>query len=250
MAAALFTPYERPRRAPAANVCKDGADSELHQAARAGDAAAIERLASKGMRLDAVNHVGRTPLAEAVACGHHAAATMLVELGCDPAVRNSALTAAVLARRASMVRFLFQRGCRVVPTETSPVLTAGYEPEVVSELLYGGLAPDVQLSRWGSLVGFLARKRRGHVLTGEMRATLGVLLRHGASWPSGADPGAVPGLKHECYFEPELVRWASGADPSRRERAAVVDATSAACLPASVVALCAEMVCKVGRALE
>lgn len=95
-------------------------DGALHEAARADDAAELERLLEAGGAVDAQNRIGYTPLMEAAREGHVDVVARLLAGGADPAHRGNALgmgmTVLHLAAdrdRADVVRLLLDRGLAV-----------------------------------------------------------------------------------------------------------------------------------------
>lgn len=95
---------------------------DLAAAAQAGDAAAVERLLSLGLPLDARDAQGCTALLRACGGGHRALAATLLDRGADPNLAAhtgaTALSAAVSARRETVVRMLLERG--VDPNQRLP----------------------------------------------------------------------------------------------------------------------------------
>eukprot|EP01045_Picozoa_sp_COSAG04_P000336 COSAG04_NODE_7_length_45988_cov_220.188869_21_plen_212_part_00 len=90
-------------------------DVQLCEAAKAGDVAAIERLAGEGVSPDAKNEHGTPAVYCAAAGGHTAAMEALLRLGADPnATRDSggstALMEAALRGHAECVRLLLEAG--------------------------------------------------------------------------------------------------------------------------------------------
>ncbi|MEZ5330783.1 MAG: ankyrin repeat domain-containing protein [Thermoanaerobaculia bacterium] len=95
-------------------------DAPLHEAARAGDLVALDRLLDEGAAVDVENRIGYTPLMEAAREGHEEAVVRLLAAGADPLHRGNALgmgmTALHLAAdrdRAGVARRLLDRGVPV-----------------------------------------------------------------------------------------------------------------------------------------
>ena len=87
---------------------------QLCEAAEAGDAAAIERLAGEGASPDAKNERGRPAVYRAAVYGHTAAVEALLRLGADPDATTSngwtALVAAAFYGQAECARLLLEAG--------------------------------------------------------------------------------------------------------------------------------------------
>lgn len=95
-------------------------DTPLHLAARAGDAAEVERILAAGEGVDVENRIGYTPLMEASREGHTAVVLHLLDAGADPAHTGNPLgmgmTALHLAAdrdRPEVARILLARGLAV-----------------------------------------------------------------------------------------------------------------------------------------
>jgi ankyrin repeat protein len=96
--------------------------ADLAAAAQAGDTAAVERLLTLGLPLDARDAQGCSALLRACGGGHLALAAALLDRGADPMLAAhtgaTALSAAVSARREPVVRMLLERG--VDPNQRLP----------------------------------------------------------------------------------------------------------------------------------
>src|SRR5579885_3501182 len=121
-------------------------ETPLHHAAKVGDVAAIQRLASPGSPdLNAVNPSDETPLDIAAQNGQAAAAAALLELGANPNPRNDAtadpLRDAGQAGHPDVAKVLLEHGARVDPFLLS--LAAGPAgDELIPLLLKAGAKPD------------------------------------------------------------------------------------------------------------
>src|SRR6188508_564746 len=90
---------------------------QLLAAARAGDAAAVERLVHAGASVKTRNRVGATPLLEAARNGHLETATVLIQSGADVNRVDlqllSPLMHAVYGGHTPLVRLLIENGAQV-----------------------------------------------------------------------------------------------------------------------------------------
>jgi ankyrin repeat protein len=84
-------------------------DTPLHYAAYWGDVRAIEILAAAGAEIDACGAYGATPLFNAVANSHYAAAARLLDLGASPHEESALGSAARAAAKSddARIRALF-----------------------------------------------------------------------------------------------------------------------------------------------
>jgi ankyrin repeat protein len=79
------------------------AASSLHDAARAGDLAQVERLLAQGSAINAPDGTGKTPLMLAAIHGHAAMVGRLLVLGANPSlIDRDGLNAAQHARRSGL----------------------------------------------------------------------------------------------------------------------------------------------------
>jgi ankyrin repeat protein len=146
-------------------------DTALHVAARAGDAAEIERLlaagSEAGAEVDSENRIGYTPLMEAAREGRSEAVSRLLEEGADPEHRGNALgmgmTALHLAAdrdQAEVARTLLSRGVAVDAGNAQGTTALAWAlgegaHETAKVLLDGGADPTVEDQNGFSALGMV-----------------------------------------------------------------------------------------------
>ena len=133
----------------------DGTD--LHDAAKDGDLARIERLLDAGRNVDGLNRQEHTALREAVDAGQENAVDLLLNRGADPNIpgkwRITPLNSAITKGNASIARKLLQAGADpdvVTDLGTTPLISAARQKdgtrreELVQLLLERGAKVGIQ----------------------------------------------------------------------------------------------------------
>jgi cytochrome c len=161
--------------------------AELHDAARRGDLAAVERLLAGGVRVDAVDGNGATPLYVAASEGHSALVIRLLKAGGDPR----------------------QRAMGPFGSTGAPIHVAAREGhlEVVRVLLEAGVDPGQPDDAAGPpLHGAL---RRGQTAVAEMLRSFGarpVRAKSVDARIATADPAAGRETAYACAVCHELTK--------------------------------------------
>ncbi|MGH9906539.1 MAG: ankyrin repeat domain-containing protein [Pyrinomonadaceae bacterium] len=115
-------------------------------AARNGQSDAVEFLLSEGVDVNSIGAWSQTPLTEAVSQGHTATATLLLDRGAKPCIRDfigASLWHATIANRVEMVNLLMKHGAGDCSDAESALSLAveNAQTGIVSELLAGGVDP-------------------------------------------------------------------------------------------------------------
>ena len=163
---------------------------DLVAAAGAGDVAAIDKLLTLGLAIEAVDAQGATALLRAAGNGHAPAVAYLLEHGADGAHSASsgatALSAAVSTRREIVVEVLLRHGVAVdqrLPGGGTALMIAaalGF-PELAKQLLTQGAAVNAEDERGMSALHAVAQYAFGSGDNDRAQRTLTLLLDAGAA---------------------------------------------------------------------
>jgi len=210
--------------------------ADLVDAAAAGDAAAVAKVLTLGVAVDATDAQGATALLRAAGNGHGTVVAYLIEHGANPAQPSAngatALSAAVSARQNSVVEVLLKHGVaadqRLPGGATALMVAAGLGyPEFVAQLLEHGADANAADSRGTRALHVAAQyaffssdlERALRMLEMLLEAGADVVARNGAGQTAlslllgaHAEPRSAAEQKHLLALLPVLLKRRADVD--------------------------------------